>query len=56
MEQFQWEQKKVSLGFQTDLKNSDVLNFNPHYAIEMHLHNLTNENQILRLNNIFPIG
>ena len=29
---------------------------NPHYAIEMHLHNLTNENQTLTLKNIFPIG
>jgi hypothetical protein len=32
------------------------LNLNPHYAIEMHLHNLTNENQTLTLKNIFPIG
>jgi len=28
----------------------------PHYATEMHLHNLTNENQTLTLKNIFPIG
>ena len=32
------------------------LGLNPHYAIEMHLHNLTNENQKLTLKNIFPIG
>jgi len=42
-----------SIGISGDAKIFEILSFqlfNPHYAIEMHLHNLTNENQILTLN------